>query len=140
MSDAVFLNRSEQHIGRGTESSVAACSGRSGHQFHLQFPFHLFLCLTPVQMGTCKKAQDPLCNYFKWGGKGGRRSKSHSILRRVIATCTSKDPNAKTQSHTSVPRHSAFQASAAHTQTCACCYSGTRVIEGPGVEWKRQIQ
>ena len=54
VSDPVFLNRSEQHVEHRAESSIAACSGRRGHQLHLQFPFQFFLCLALVQMGTCK--------------------------------------------------------------------------------------
>ena len=48
MCDLVFLNRSEQPFDCGTASSLAAGSGRREHQFHLQFPFQLFLCFTLV--------------------------------------------------------------------------------------------
>ena len=46
----------------------------------------------------------------------------------------------KTQPHTSVPLHSAAKPPEAHTQSLACCYSGTRVEEEPCVGWKREIQ
>lgn len=60
--DPVFLNRSEQRIERRTESSVTARSGRKEHQLHLPFSFQWFYCFTLVQMGTCKKPQDLVCN------------------------------------------------------------------------------
>ena len=61
MCDLVFLNRSEQPLDCGTASSLAVGSGRREHQFHLQFPFQLFLCFTLVQMETCKGPQEPVC-------------------------------------------------------------------------------
>ena len=67
MCDLVFLNRSEQPLDCGTASSLAVGSGRREHQFHLQFPFQLFLCFTLVQIGTCKKPQELVCNKCKWG-------------------------------------------------------------------------
>ena len=54
MCDLVFLNRSEQALDCGTASSLAVGSGRRKHQFHLHFPFQLFLCFTLVHMETCK--------------------------------------------------------------------------------------
>ena len=53
MCDPVFLNRTEQPLECGTWSSISAGSGRREHQFHMQFPFQLFLCFTLVQRGTC---------------------------------------------------------------------------------------
>ena len=67
MCDLVFLNRSEQPLDCGTASSLAVGSGRTKHQFHLQFPFQLFLCFTLVQMGTCKEPEELVCNKCKWG-------------------------------------------------------------------------
>lgn len=78
MCDPVFLNRTEQPLERGTWSSISAGSGRREHQFHMQFPFQLFLCFTLVQRGTCSKPQEPLCNDFKWGREGGKMSLSLS--------------------------------------------------------------
>ena len=78
MCDLVFLNRSEQPLDCGTASSLAVDSGRREHQFHLQFPFQLFLCFTLVQMETCKGPQEPVCNKCKWGWKEARTSESHS--------------------------------------------------------------
>ena len=67
MIDTVFLNRSEQPFDCGKASSLALVSGRREPQFHLQFPFQLFLCFTLVQMGTYKKPQKPVCDECKWG-------------------------------------------------------------------------
>jgi hypothetical protein len=78
MCDLVFLNRSEQPLDCGTASSLAVGSGRRKHQFHLQFPFQLFLCFTLVQMGTCKEPEELVCNKCKWGGKEARTNESHS--------------------------------------------------------------
>lgn len=78
MCDLVFLNRSEQPLDCGAASSLAVGSGRREHQFHLQFPFQLFLCFTLVQMGTCKGPQEPVCNKCEWRWKEARTSESHS--------------------------------------------------------------
>jgi hypothetical protein len=78
MCDLVFLKRSEQALDCGTASSLAVGSGKREHQFHLQFPFQLFLCFTLVQMGTCKEPEELVCNKCKWGGKEARTNESHS--------------------------------------------------------------
>ena len=78
MCDLVFLNRSEQPLDCGTASCLTVGSGRRQRQFHLQFPFQLFLCLTLVQMGNCKGPQEPVCSECKWRWKEARTSESHS--------------------------------------------------------------
>ena len=65
VTDTVFLNRSEQPLDCGTASYLAVGSGRRQHQFHLQFPFQVFLCFTLVQMGTCKGPQEPVFSECK---------------------------------------------------------------------------
>ena len=84
MGDLVFLNRSDQPLDCGMASSLAVGSGRREHQFHLPFPFQLFLCFTLVQMGTCKGPQEPVCNKCEWRWKKARMSESHSEYYREL--------------------------------------------------------
>ena len=62
-------------------SCLALVSGRREPQFHLQFPFQIFLCFTLVQMGTYKKPQEPVCDECKWGWKEARMRENHSGLQ-----------------------------------------------------------
>ena len=67
---------------------------------------------------------------------GMKRSKDERESLWATAPCTSEDPSLKTQPPTYVPPHSAPQPPAAHTQSRACCCSGTSMDEEPLLEEK----
>ena len=73
MSDLSFW-RGVSNLLNVEQRPPSLCSGRREPQFHWQFPFQLFLCITLVEMGTCKKPQEPVYSECKWGWKRARNT------------------------------------------------------------------
>ena len=138
MCDLVFLNRSEQPLDCGTASSFTMFrKDRVPISPAVPLP-----ALSLFYTGTDGNLQKAPKNLFVVSVSGDEKEQ-----RQVRVTLNTKEGygsldirGLKTQPHTSVPPHSATKSPAAHTQSLACCCSGTRVEEEPCVGWKRESQ